>query len=99
VLHQGTWRDDDGTIFTHLVSPASSSTSHLLELTHFYDQHTQGGTIQRTIITTQLYLFERSEMELLLEQAGFGIKDVYGDFELNPYQHESPRMIFVTEAK
>lgn len=99
VLHQGTWQREDGSFVTHFVSPASSTTQHLLELTHFYDQHMQGGTIQRTIITTQLYLFERGEMELLLEQAGFGIKDVYGDFELNPYQHESPRMIFITEAK
>src|SRR5947208_15801536 len=27
LLHQGTWRGEDGTLFTHMVSPASSSTS------------------------------------------------------------------------
>ena len=99
LLHQGTWRRDDGTILTHLVSPASSQTSHLLELTHFYDQHQQHGPVNRTVITTHLYLFERTEMELLLEQAGFVIKDVYGDHNLGPFTLESQRMIVIAEAR
>lgn len=99
LLVQGTWRMDDDSILTHMVSPASSDTAHLLELTHFYDQHVQGGTIKRTVITTHLYLFERSEMELLLEQAGFVVKDVYGDYDLSPALLESKRMIFIAEAR
>jgi hypothetical protein len=55
--------------------------------------------LQRTIGRTRLYLFERSEMELLLEQAGFEIKDVYGDFHLGAFELESPRMIFLVEAR
>src|SRR6266700_2348843 len=64
LLHQGTWKNEDGSILTHMVSPASSHTRHLLELTHFYDRHVQGGPIERTVVTTYLYLFERSETEL-----------------------------------
>ena len=99
VLHQGSWRQDDGTMLTHFVSPATATDRHLLELTHFYDQHHQGGSVQRTIITTSLYLFERSEMELLLEQAGFVVKEVFGDYDLSAYQLETPRMIFLAEAR
>jgi hypothetical protein len=51
------------------------------------------------VVTTHLYLFERSEIELLLEQAGFVIKDVYGNYELGPYELESQRMIVIAEAK
>ncbi len=98
MLHQGTWHRPDGTLLTHFVSPAPASERHLLELTHFYDQHIQGEAVRRTTATTYLYLFERNEMELLLEQAGFSIKDVYGDYELGTYTLESPRMIFVAEA-
>jgi len=47
---------------------------------------------------TQLYLFERNEMELLLEQAGFVVKDVYGDYDLGSFELDSPRMIFRAEA-
>lgn len=99
VLHQGTWQGADDVYFTHFVSPASATQRHLLELTHFYDRHSQGGPVQRTVVTTSLYLFERSEMELLLEQAGFVVKDVYGDHDMGPYTLESPRMIFIAEAR
>jgi SAM-dependent methyltransferase len=99
MLHQGTWRRDDGTLLSHFVSPASSPSRHLLELMHFYEEHRQGDAVHRTVITTYLYLFERNEVELLLEEAGFGITDVYGDYELGAYEHDSPRMIFVTEVR
>jgi len=99
MLHQGTWQREDGALLTHLVSPASSLTKHLLELTHFYEEHRQGEAVQRTVITTHLYLFERNEVELLLEEAGFSINDVYGDYELSPFEHDSPRMIFIAEAR
>lgn len=99
MLHQGTWHLDDGTLLTHFLSPAASTEQHLLELTHFYDKHKQGGPVQRTMVTTHLYLFERGEMELLLEQAGFAINAVYGDYDLTPYHLESNRMICVAEAR
>jgi len=99
MLHQGTWRLDDGSMVTHFISPASSTTMHLLDLTHFYDIHQQGEAVRRTITQTRLYLFERNEAELLLEQAGFAVKNVYGNYDLSQYEHDSPRMIFVAEAR
>ena len=99
MLHQGTWQRDDGTMLTHFVSPATATERRMLELTHFYDVYSQGGAIQRTTTTMHLALFERGEVELLLEQAGFTIKDVYGTYDLDPYQVDSPRMIFVAEAR
>ena len=99
VLHQGTWKRDDGTLLSHFVCPASSATNHLLELTHFYEKHRQGETVKRTVTTTHLYLFEKNELELLLEEAGFEINDVFGDYELSPFEHESPRMIFIAQAR
>jgi SAM-dependent methyltransferase len=98
MLHQASWQRDDGTMLTHFVSPATAPDRHLLELTHFYDQHSQSGPVHRTTVTTHLYLFERNEMELLLEMTGFIIKDVYGDYDLSPFHLESPRMICVAEA-
>jgi ubiquinone/menaquinone biosynthesis C-methylase UbiE len=98
ILHQGTWQTEQG-ILTHFLSPASATNRHLLELTHFYDAHRQGGPVERTVATTHLYLFERGEAELLLEQAGFVVKDIYGDHELGSYQLESPRLICVAEAR
>jgi ubiquinone/menaquinone biosynthesis C-methylase UbiE len=98
VLHQGTWPLQDGSYATHFVSPSTSPEKHLLELIHFYERHCQGGPVERTVITTHLYLFERTELELLLERAGFVIKDVYGDYDLGPFNLASPRMICIAEA-
>lgn len=94
VLHQGTWQQEDGSMLTHFVSPASSTNRHLLELTHFYERHKQGGPVQRTVVTTHLYLFERGEMELLLEEAGFVVQGVYGNYDFSPFELETPRMVF-----
>lgn len=99
MLHQGSWTLDDGSLLTHFVSPASSTSAHLLELTHFYDRHAQGAAVHRTITRTQLYLFECNETELLLESAGFAVKEVYGGYDLSPYENGSPRMIFIAEAR
>ena len=99
VLHQGTWQQQDGTMLTHFVSPASANDRHLLELTHFYERHQQNGPVQRTVVTTHLYLFEKNEIELLLESAGFVVKDIYGDYEMGPYQLEAPRMVCLAEAR
>ena len=99
MLHQGTWVREDGSYLTHFLSPASSTEQHLLDLTHFYDQYRQGEAVRRTIATMHLYLFERAEMELLLEQAGFVVKAVYGDYDLSSYHLESPRMICIAEVK
>ena len=99
MLHQGTWQQQDGSYVTHFLSPASSNSQHLLDLTHFYEVHHQGGSVQRSVSQTSLYLFERNETELLLDQAGFRVKDVYGTYEFGPYEHNSARMIFITEVR
>jgi SAM-dependent methyltransferase len=99
MLHQGTWQRADNSYVTHFLSPASSNSQHLLDLTHFYEVHQQGGNVQRSVSQTSLYLFERNETELLLEQAGFHVKDIYGNYEFGPYEHNSARLIFITEAR
>ena len=99
ILHRGTWQQRDGSYVTHFLTPASSTTHHLLELTHFYEVYRQGEAVRRTVSQTSLYLFERSEAELLLEQAGFQVKNIYGNYDFGPCEHESPRMIFIAEAR
>ncbi len=99
ILHRGTWQQRDGSYVTHFLTPASSTTHHLLELTHFYEVYRQGEAVRRIVSQTSLYLFERSEVELLLELAGFQIKNIYGNYDFGPCEHESPRMIFISEAR
>jgi ubiquinone/menaquinone biosynthesis C-methylase UbiE len=99
LLHQGTWTCDDGSLLTHFVAPSAASSRHLLELMHFYDQYWPGASVRRTVTRSTFYLFERSELELMLEQAGFIVREVYGNYEMAPYELQSPRMIFIAEAR
>ena len=99
LLHRGTWQQKDGSYVTHFLCAASYHSQHLLDLTHFYEVHRQGEPVRRTVSQTSLYLFERSEAELLLEQAGFRVKDVYGGYEFGPFELNSARMIFIAEAR
>jgi len=43
--------------------------------------------------------FECSEIELLLEQVDFVVKDVYEDYNFGSYHLEIPHMICITEAR
>ncbi|HEY1353740.1 MAG TPA: class I SAM-dependent methyltransferase [Ktedonobacteraceae bacterium] len=99
LLHRGTWQQPDGSYVTHFLASASSPTYHRLELTHFYEVYRQGEAMRRTVSQTSLYLFERSEVELLLEQAGFRVQNIYGNYDFGPCEHESPRMVFLAEAR
>lgn len=53
------------------------------------------GLKGESIISLKLY--NLSEMRNLLKQAGFTIKEVYGDFDLSSYTFLSPRLIIVSE--
>jgi ubiquinone/menaquinone biosynthesis C-methylase UbiE len=96
VLHQGTWEfGSSGHYLSHLLSATPDPVGHCVQVTHFYDEYEQGGPVQRTVAHTTLYLFSRGEIELLLAAAGFAIDAVYGSYELDPYDDESPRLLVV----
>jgi hypothetical protein len=44
------------------------------------------------------YVF-RYEAELLLDEAGFGVRGIYGGYNMEQYEAASPRMIFVAEKR
>jgi len=41
----------------------------------------------------------RSELELLLELAGFSVWEIYGSYELDPFDDESDRLLIVAEKE
>lgn len=60
-----------------------------------YDETDKGGRVQRTVTSFRIRYFFRYEMELLLDKAGFAVETLYGSYDLEPYQDDSERMIFV----
>ena len=65
------------------------STLHL-----FFDLYRNGKLIERYYEHGQVAIFTKRQLVRLLEETGFGVEAVYGDFESN-HTVRSPRMVFV----
>ena len=93
---QGTWTDQHrNETVSHLVAATADPVERWLQLTHFYDVHPQGGPMHRTVVQTAVALLGPGEAGLLVESCGFEVSHLYGDYELNPCEDSSPRLIVV----
>jgi len=93
---QGVWTDErQHERVSHLIAAASDPEARALQLTHFYDVHAQGGPLRRIVVQNALALLSPGEAELLVESCGFQISHLFGDYELNPGDENSPRLIVV----
>lgn len=73
------------------VSPAEQlTTDHLI-----FDRTTADGVVHRRTFDVTLRVSGRFEMELLLERAGLGLRQLYGGSDLSPYTDDSDRMVIV----
>ncbi len=101
--------DDDHFLVLHRahIDPATGAAS-LLYLSRTVDWSNQqqeniyiaerpaaGGDFQRIAITTNFRFIFRHEMTLLLKQGGFDVKEVYGSYDLDPYENGSDKLIVV----
>ncbi len=63
--------------------------------THMYDRISADGTLRRVVATVDLRFSTRYEMEGLLRMAGLELDQIYGDFDLSPYDEASEYLITV----
>ncbi|NOZ28264.1 MAG: class I SAM-dependent methyltransferase [Chloroflexi bacterium] len=67
---------------------------------HFiYDEVSPDGAVRRTLAPFIMRYLGRFEMELLLDKAGYAIEAIYGSWDLDPFESESERMIFVARRR
>jgi len=92
------WPNSEGTV-CKMVSTEVDEAAQLEHVTYFYDEVEPSGALRRTISTFTLRYFYRNEMEHLLERSGFAIEGLYGSCDLDGYDSESQRMIFVARKR
>ena len=68
----------------------------------FIDEIQDDGTVRRYYVPTsdgtrRIHYFNCFELQLLLEQAGFTVKNLWGDHERQPLVSQSINMIFVAQ--
>ena len=76
-------------------SIAVERATQLQRETHLYDVVSPDGTLHRLTTTVDLRFSTRYEMEGLLRAAGLELDQLYGDFDLSPYDDASEYMITV----
>lgn len=94
---QGTWPlpENKAVLLSHLVTAAPPTTPGVIQVTHMYDIHEQGGELRRTISSMSLALLSKGEIDVALQYAGFIIDEVFGGYDLAPWDDASSRGIFV----
>jgi hypothetical protein len=69
--------------------------NQMQHVTFILDEIAPDGSVRRTLFPFRLRIVFRFEMELLLRLAGFGLEALYGSYQLEPFESNSERMIFV----
>lgn len=83
-----------GKIILHFASSQVDPKAEECHLTWIYDESpTVGGPVSRIVVETTFYIVTRHKLELELEEAGFNLRAVYGDYKNRPYNEESPRLL------
>ncbi len=94
---QGTWSlpENKAVLLSHFVTAAPPTTPGVLQVTHLYDVHEQGGEVRRAVSTMSLAVVSKGEIDLALQYAGFRVDDVFGGYDLAPWDDASSRAVFM----
>lgn len=86
-----------GETVTKLRSIRSDRACQIQHETHIYDRLAPDGSLRRTVTAVDLRFTTRYEMDGLLRAAGLERDQLYGDFDLSPFDEASP--LFITVAR
>jgi SAM-dependent methyltransferase len=67
-------------------------------ITFILDELEAAGTVRRTLFPFRMRFVYRYEMELLLRTAGYNLEAIYGSYDLEPFESDSERMLFVARV-
>jgi SAM-dependent methyltransferase len=65
----------------------------------WYDETNDDGTVTRISGTTTLHYLYRREVDLLFSEAGFNIETLHGDYDGNPADAHSRKLLVVAKRK
>jgi SAM-dependent methyltransferase len=97
VLHEGSWVMESGSRVDKFSSRQVSFSTQELDVALWYDVTSPDGSIRRIHSGFTQRFVHRSELELMLEMAGFSSWTVYGGYELDPFEDNSDRIVIAAE--
>jgi SAM-dependent methyltransferase len=98
VQHEGSWRDVDGTVVDRFSARTHDSAEQRIDTELWYDLTDAEGHIRRVRTGFPMRYLVASELTLLLEVTGFVEWQLYGSYDLDPYEDGSDRLIVTAEV-
>ncbi len=98
VHHEGSWTRTDGTRVDKVSSRRIHHASQTIATELWYDLVAPDGLVRRVATSFPMRYVQRAELELLLELAGFVEWQVYGSYDLDPFDEASERLIVTAEV-
>jgi SAM-dependent methyltransferase len=98
VLHEGTWQRPDGSRVERFAARTHGPATQRIETHLWYDLAAEDGGLRRVSSRFAMRYVTRAELELMLEVSGFVEWQVYGSYELDPYEDGSERLIVTAEV-
>lgn len=98
VLHEGSWQTADGTWIDRFSSRTHAPVAQRIDTELWYDAVDQHGQLRRVRSQFPMRYMVRSELELLLEVTGFVEWQLYGSYDLDPFEDASERLIVTAEV-
>jgi ubiquinone/menaquinone biosynthesis C-methylase UbiE len=100
LVWDGSWQLPDGSRLDRFASRSVRPAEQTITTSLFYDQtDPTTGTVRRRTATYALRYIHRFELELLLESSGFELEAIYGSYDLEPLDDESPSMLAVARRR
>ncbi len=98
LVHEGTWHDAAGDRVDKFAARRLSAARQTIETELWYERIGPEGVVRRTTTSYQLRYVYRAELDLMLELAGFAEWQVYGSYDLDPYDDGADRIVVTAEV-
>ena len=92
-------KTEDGKTVVRSIFTRKNRLKRTLSLDLFYDVYKKGKMLERYHEYGEVAVICKDEMIRLLEETGFKVVSVYGDFDKSEYQKDSPKLVLVTKRK
>lgn len=88
---------ETGEMILQMASNRLREAEQTLVITWIYDvSPAAGGSVQRTVVEATYHYFYPHQLELLLDEGGFELENMAGDYEQAPFAEDSPRLLMTT---
>ncbi len=98
VLHEGSWTLEDGTRVDRFAARTHAPAGQRIDTVLWFDVVSADGSLRRVRTAFPMRYVTPSELELMLELAGFVEWKLYGSYELDPFEDGSERLIVAAEV-